>query len=71
VEKEVLRFALRKVEPITPTEVCKLLSVSDKPGRKVLIGLVQKKILCLAAGTERIRSYRLNEEVKTRIFRMD
>jgi DNA-binding MarR family transcriptional regulator len=63
VEKEVLRLAIRKGEPISPTEVEKYLKLSDKTVKKVLSQLVEKKMLIPASGIRRVRSYRLGDQV--------
>ncbi|MEW8987568.1 MAG: DNA-binding response regulator [Bacillus sp. (in: firmicutes)] len=63
-EKEVLRFAIRKGEAISPIEVQKHLKLSDKTVKKILSILVNKKVLIPAAGINRVRSYRLGEQVK-------
>lgn len=64
IEKEVLRFAIRKGEAIFPIEVEKYLKLSDKTVKKVLSQLVDKKTLIPASGIKRIRSYRLGDQVK-------
>ncbi|WP_078547902.1 hypothetical protein [Litchfieldia alkalitelluris] len=64
VEKEVLRLAARKGEPISPIEVEKYLKLSDKTVKKVLTQLVNKQMLIPASGIVRIRSYRLGNQVK-------
>ncbi|MRX74403.1 DNA-binding response regulator [Bacillus lacus] len=64
VEKEVLRLAIRKEEPISPKEIEKYLKLSDKTVKKVLSQLVQKKMLLPASGVVRIRSYRPGTEGK-------
>jgi very-short-patch-repair endonuclease len=69
LEKEILRFAFRKEAPITPAEVEQLLSVSTKPAKKALAGLVQKGILRPASGSQRIRAYRIMEGVTRRVLR--
>jgi hypothetical protein len=64
LEKEVLRLAIRKGENISPIEVEKYLKLSDKPVKKVLSQLVDKKMLIPASGVKRVRSYRLGDQVK-------
>jgi hypothetical protein len=64
VEKEVLRFVIRKGEAISPIEVEKYLKLSNKTVKKVLSKLVDKKMLIPATGIMRIRSYRLGDQVK-------
>ncbi|WP_019153026.1 hypothetical protein [Robertmurraya massiliosenegalensis] len=66
VEKEVLRFAIRKGEAISPREVEKYLSQSDKTVRKILSQLVDKNMLIPASGVKRIGSYRLSDLIKHR-----
>ncbi|MEK3766050.1 DNA-binding response regulator [Solibacillus sp. FSL K6-4121] len=63
-EKEVLRLAVRKGEAIFPKEVESYLKLSDKPAKKVLTQLVEKKLLIPASGNKRIRSYRLGNHVR-------
>lgn len=62
IDKEIIRLAVRKGNPITPLDVSTDLAVSDKHARKLLRNLVGKKVLTPASGTKRIRSYRLNLE---------
>ncbi|WP_353056979.1 hypothetical protein [Metabacillus litoralis] len=64
VEKEVLRFAIRKGEELYPIELQKYLKLSDKTVKKVLSQLVEKKMLTPASGVKRVRSYRLGNQVK-------
>jgi hypothetical protein len=64
VEKEVLRFAIRKGEAISPIEVEQYLKVSNKTVKKVLSTLADKKMLIPASGIMRVRSYRLGDQVK-------
>ncbi|UGB30948.1 MULTISPECIES: DNA-binding response regulator [Bacillaceae] len=64
VEKEVLRFAIRKGEAIFPIELQNHLKLSDKTVKKVLSQLVDKKVLIPASGVTRVRSYRLGNQVK-------
>jgi very-short-patch-repair endonuclease len=63
-EKELLRFAIRKGEAISPLEVEKYLKLSDKTVKKVLDQLVDKKMLIPVSGIKRVRSYRLGDQVK-------
>ncbi|MBY0149283.1 DNA-binding response regulator [Neobacillus niacini] len=67
VEKEVIRLAIRKGEAISPKEVQKYLELSDKPVKKVLSLLVDKKLLIPASGTKRVCTYRLGNQVKQAI----
>jgi very-short-patch-repair endonuclease len=68
-EKEVVRFAMKKGAPFTPTEICALLNRGDKFVRDILGVLVEKKLLKPFGGKQRIRSYKLNEEVKAPFFK--
>ncbi len=52
-QKEVLRLAIRKGEAISPTEVGRYLKLSDKPVKKILSQLVEKKLLIPASGTKK------------------
>jgi hypothetical protein len=61
-EKEIVRLALRKNEPLTPCDVGAQLGICNKYARKLLRLLVMKKILSPASGSNRIRSYRLRTE---------
>ncbi|MFA9556706.1 hypothetical protein ACERII_05345 [Evansella sp. AB-rgal1] len=64
IEKEVLRFAIRKGEAISPIEIEKYMKLSDKTVKKVVSQLAEKKLLIPASGIKRIRSYRLGDKVK-------
>jgi len=64
-EKEIIRFAIRKDKPITPADICKLLNQCDNTVRKLLNELVKKGKLIPVAGKQRIRSYQLNEGVRS------
>lgn len=68
LEKEVIRFAIKKEDIITPRDICRLLNLTYKPAKKVIIHMVDKKILCPVGGTQRIRSYRLAEGIKSPFF---
>lgn len=65
MEKEIIRLALNKESVITPNDVSNLLDSSTKFARKILKEMVQKKLLHPAAGKQRIRSYQLDERVKS------
>ncbi|MBO8173455.1 MAG: DNA-binding response regulator [Bacillaceae bacterium] len=60
-EKEILRFAVRKGEAMTPVEVGAYLHLSNRTVRKWMGGLVEKRMLIPAAGVKRVRSYKLTE----------
>lgn len=64
IEKEVLRLAIRKGEVIYPKEVEEYLKLSDKTVKKLLSNLVDKKMLLPASGIQRVRSYRLGNQIQ-------
>ncbi|MGM0883509.1 MAG: transcriptional regulator [Bacillota bacterium] len=59
VEAETLRFGRRLLRPITPLELAQHLRVSDRHARRILHGLVEQQLLCVASGQERVRTYKL------------
>jgi hypothetical protein len=59
LEVEVVRFSRRMLRPITPLELAKHLSISDRHARKILRRLVEQQILVVASGKERARTYKL------------
>ncbi|GAA0326034.1 hypothetical protein GCM10008967_15760 [Bacillus carboniphilus] len=61
LESEVIRFARRILRPITPIDVANHLRVSDRHARRILHSLVEREILKVARGKERIRSYVVRE----------
>lgn len=63
-EKEMLRLAIQKGEPIFPKEFEAHLNLSEKTIKKLLGQLVAKKMLFPASGVNRIRSYRVPHEMK-------
>jgi hypothetical protein len=60
-EKEVLRYMIRKGASITPGEIRGLLNLTDKPVKRVLNEMANKKLISPARG-QRIRTYSLAEE---------
>lgn len=60
LEAEIVRYARRLLRPVTPIELSKHLSISDRHTRKILQKLVEQKILVVASGIERARTYQLN-----------
>ncbi|MCT2534401.1 transcriptional regulator [Aquibacillus koreensis] len=60
VEAEIIRFARRKLRPITPSDVINHLNVSDRQARRILHKLVDSQILKVESGKERVRTYSLN-----------
>ncbi|TNJ61896.1 DNA-binding response regulator [Paenibacillus hemerocallicola] len=59
-QKEIVRIALRSSVPVTPAEVSSRLGISDRYARDLLHQLVEMDVLLPASGTQRVRSYRLN-----------
>ncbi|RXT02360.1 DNA-binding response regulator [Ammoniphilus sp. CFH 90114] len=68
LEKEVIRFALKKDDVMTHTELCTLLDLSYKPVKKILLKLIQKGVLHPVSGKQRVHYYRLDEAVKSPYF---
>lgn len=60
LESEVVRFSRRMLRPITPQELAHHLRISDRYARKILHRLVEQKILVVASGQERARTYKFN-----------
>ncbi len=58
-ETEVVRFAKRKLRPITPLDVANHLNVTDRHARRILHRLVDSQILKKESGNERVRTYSL------------
>jgi hypothetical protein len=58
-EREIVKMAARRKEPIAIADVCLLLHTGEKPARKMLKGLANRGILIPASGSLRITSYRL------------
>lgn len=61
LESEAVRFARRKLRPITPIELSNHLRISDRHARRILHKLVDMKILIVVSGKERSRTYKLRE----------
>jgi very-short-patch-repair endonuclease len=59
-ERDVIRLALRSLQPITPRDVCELLRISPAYARKTLHGLTERQWLKPATGSNRVRSYKLH-----------
>lgn len=57
LEAEAVRFARRLLRPVTPIEFANHLKISDRHARRILHKLVELKILSVASGKERSRSY--------------
>jgi hypothetical protein len=60
-EAETLRFARRLVRAFTPKELSAHLKLSERRTRILLHQLVEKKLLVVASGDQRYRTYRLRE----------
>ncbi len=58
-EAETLRFARRRMCPFTPRELSAHLQLSDRHSRNILLKLVNKKMLIVASGVQRYRTFRL------------
>ncbi|MDQ6418538.1 transcriptional regulator [Paenibacillus sp. LHD-117] len=58
-EAETLRFARRLLRPFAPRELSAHLQLSEGHTRVILRGLLDKKLLAVASGKARYRSYRL------------
>ncbi|WP_134702697.1 DNA-binding response regulator [Ammoniphilus sp. YIM 78166] len=65
-ERDVVRLAVQAGD-IRPCDVEKWLKVSDKTVKKILGGLVDKKLLVPSSGKVRVTSYRLREQVRLRL----
>ncbi|GIP04756.1 hypothetical protein J28TS4_31630 [Paenibacillus lautus] len=59
LEAEAVRFARRLLRPITPLELAAHLRVSDRHTRRILHKLVELRILDIASGEQRVRTYKL------------
>jgi very-short-patch-repair endonuclease len=64
IEKEIVRFAMKKGDSFTPKEICEFLNRSEQSSRRLLAELVKKRILVPSSGQQRIRSYKLGAGVK-------
>jgi len=58
-EAETLRYAHRLLRPFTPMELSKHLQLSEHRTRVILRALLEKKLLEVASGKQRYRTYRL------------
>lgn len=61
VEAEVLRYGRRVLRPFTPLETARHLRVSVQHARRILHQLVDRHLLEVTSGQQRMRSYRLTE----------
>lgn len=60
LEAETMRFASRKLRPVTPLELAYHLRISDRHARRILRNLLDLQMLTVSSGKERARSYCLN-----------
>lgn len=60
LESEIIRFARRKLRPITAAELSEHLKISTKHARTLLHQLTDQQLLKVASGNVRLRSYLLN-----------
>lgn len=60
-EAETLRFARRLARPFMPRDLSAHLRLSERHTREILRNLVNKKLLVVASGNQRYRSYRLEQ----------
>lgn len=58
-EAETLRFARRLMRPFAPRELSAHLQISDRHARNILLELINKKMLIVASGKQRYRTFRL------------
>ncbi|WP_308638397.1 transcriptional regulator [Paenibacillus silvisoli] len=58
-EAEIYRYAHRMMRPFTPAEIAGHLGLSENRVRVILRGLLTKKLLEVAGGNQRYRTYRL------------
>lgn len=58
VEKEVIRYALSLNRPLTPQDVCEILSVKNAKARQILKTMLEKSLIqTVGKGSLRIRKY--------------
>ncbi|MFC4598732.1 transcriptional regulator [Cohnella hongkongensis] len=62
-EAETLRFVRRLMRPFEPRELSAHLLLSENRTRMILRSLVAKKLLIVASGNQRYRTYLLNSEL--------
>lgn len=61
-EAETIRYARRLMRPFEPRELAAHLQLSENRTRVVLRSVVTKKLLIVASGTQRYRTFRLDWE---------
>lgn len=62
LEAEIVRFARRLVRPFNAPEVAKHLHISERHSRRLLKDLVEKKLLVVASGNQRFRTFQIRNE---------
>jgi len=69
-KKEIMRYALRKLRPIVPAEVCSLLGVHGQHARALLRELAAEGLLLAHSGKRdlRVRAYSLGPKAPSRIM---
>lgn len=63
-EKEVVRFALSHGDSFSPGDIRELLHLSPKTVKKILYGMVEKRVVQPGVGKKRIHTYRLMDEIR-------
>ncbi|MNM80856.1 hypothetical protein D3C76_75270 [compost metagenome] len=61
IEREILRLFLRAEGPVTPSDVSRSLGMKNQTARKWLRHLMGKEWIQPASGSERVRTYLLDE----------
>lgn len=64
VEREVFRFALNHGNTFSPGDIRELLNSSSKTVKKILSGMVEKKVIQPESGKKRIHTYRLTGDIQ-------
>ncbi|GMK44005.1 hypothetical protein PghCCS26_11320 [Paenibacillus glycanilyticus] len=59
LEAETIRYARRLLRPFVPSELAAHLRVSDQYARRILANLVDLRLLIVASGKQRYRTYAL------------
>ncbi|WP_152395139.1 transcriptional regulator [Paenibacillus guangzhouensis] len=59
LEAETIRFARRHLRPFTPSELASHLRVSDHHARRILHKMVELRLLYVASGNQRYRTFGL------------
>lgn len=64
VEAETIRFAKRLMRPFSPKELAIHLRYSEQHVRVILHQLVEKRLMVVASGNQRYRTYRLPSSIE-------